>query len=375
MTLPESLTTYRIMAVAGDKQSRFGWDDAEIRINKPLMLTPAWPRFLAVGDKAHFGAVVHNQLEERGKATVTIESLDPSGTHRSLRQVRPSRFRPGWQRRGPLRRRGASRPAMARVRMRVQMGRENDAFEDVIPVRVLVLARDRRRVRRGDAARRRAHRDSRRCRAGIRWPARRAGLDRPGRISPRAPGISSNIRTDAPSSAPRAPSASCWPPTSASAFNLAGIDAAKGKGERAEQSPRADQVPVRRRRLLLLAGRLQRHLAVSHELRPARLPAREDRSAIPSTPVLLDRALPAILEARLSETPPVNEGWRPAYNAWQAFVVKVLAEGGRNADSHLKRVYGYRDRMPVFALAFLIDALQREEGDRRSCASPTCAGA
>ena len=50
--LPESLTTYRIMAVAGDRQSRFGWDNAEIRINKPLMLTPAWPRFLAVGDKA-----------------------------------------------------------------------------------------------------------------------------------------------------------------------------------------------------------------------------------------------------------------------------------------------------------------------------------
>src|SRR6185503_17790481 len=78
VTLPESLTTYRIMAVAGDKQSRFGSDQAEVRINKPLMLTPSWPRFLAVGDKAHFGGVIHNTLKQGGKATISIESLDPN---------------------------------------------------------------------------------------------------------------------------------------------------------------------------------------------------------------------------------------------------------------------------------------------------------
>ena len=45
--LPESLTTYRIMAVAGDKASRFGSGDSEIRINKPVTLkadVPALPR-------------------------------------------------------------------------------------------------------------------------------------------------------------------------------------------------------------------------------------------------------------------------------------------------------------------------------------------
>src|ERR1044072_8431040 len=34
-----------------------------------------------------------------------------------------------------------------------------------------------------------------------------------------------------------------------------------------------------------------------------------------------------------------------------------MVEGGRNQDSHLTRLYGYRDRMPVFALAYLHDAL------------------
>jgi uncharacterized protein YfaS (alpha-2-macroglobulin family) len=75
---------------------------------------------------------------------------------------------------------------------------------------------------------------------------------------------------------------------------------------------------------------------------------------------MLDRAY-TYLEGRLGEEPPVNEGWRPAYNAWQAFTIKALTEGGRNADSHFNRVYEYRDRMPVFALAFLVDALQAKK--------------
>ena len=78
MKLPESLTTYRIMAVAGDRGSRFGSADSEIRINKPVTLKATFPRFLAVGDKASFGAVVTSQLKTAGPATVTIESLDPA---------------------------------------------------------------------------------------------------------------------------------------------------------------------------------------------------------------------------------------------------------------------------------------------------------
>ena len=65
----------------------------------------------------------------------------------------------------------------------------------------------------------------------------------------------------------------------------------------------------------------------------------------------------ATSRSQLAEKPPTNEGWWPSYTAWQAFAVKVLVEGGRNQDSNLTRLYGYRDRMPVFALAYLHDAL------------------
>ena len=37
--------------------------------------------------------------------------------------------------------------------------------------------------------------------------------------------------------------------------------------------------------------------------------------------------------------------------------MKVLVEGGRKQDSNITRLYGYRERMPVFALAYLNDAL------------------
>ena len=71
---------------------------------------------------------------------------------------------------------------------------------------------------------------------------------------------------------------------------------------------------------------------------------------------MLDRAY-AYLERELAQKPPVNESWQPAYTAWQAFAVKVLVEGGRNQDSNITRLYSYRERMPVFALAYLNDAL------------------
>ena len=37
--------------------------------------------------------------------------------------------------------------------------------------------------------------------------------------------------------------------------------------------------------------------------------------------------------------------------------MKVLVEGGRQQDSHINRLYGYLDRMPIFGMAYLYDAM------------------
>src|SRR6185295_18518475 len=63
------------------------------------------------------------------------------------------------------------------------------------------------------------------------------------------------------------------------------------------------------------------------------------------------------LEHELAARPPANEGWWPMYTACEAFAVRVLADGRRNQDSNINRLYQYLDRMPVFALAYLHDAM------------------
>jgi uncharacterized protein YfaS (alpha-2-macroglobulin family) len=71
---------------------------------------------------------------------------------------------------------------------------------------------------------------------------------------------------------------------------------------------------------------------------------------------VLDRASKR-LETALAESKPANEGYLPWYTAWQAFAVKTLVEGGHDEDSHVNRLIGYVDRMPIFGIAYLADAL------------------
>src|SRR5258708_5607035 len=60
--LPESLTTYRIMAVAGDRSSRVGSAASEIPINKPVPLKATLPRVLPGRHQAAFLALLATQV-------------------------------------------------------------------------------------------------------------------------------------------------------------------------------------------------------------------------------------------------------------------------------------------------------------------------
>ena len=129
---------------------------------------------------------------------------------------------------------------------------------------------------------------------------------------------------------------------------------AQGRGGRDVQGAR--RLPVRGRRVRVLEGRVPHGVAVPDELRDPRAPARPgprpSRARRPCWPA------PTRTSSRSSAGErPTNESWWPAYTAWQAFAVKVLAEGGRPQDSHVTRLYGFADRMPVFALGYLLDAL------------------
>ena len=354
--LPESLTTYRIMAVAGDRSSRFGSADAEIRINKPVTLKAAFPRFLAVGDKALFGAVVTSQLRTGGEATVTIASLDPEIMQ--FADTAPQRVTVDASGSTEVRFEAAGRAiGRARVRVTVTLANETDAFEDTIPVEVLVSPETVSAVGEANDANATATET----------------LTIPDGVVPGFGGLHVELASTAlvglgegarylveyphGCAEQRGSRALALLLTAdlGSAFKLPGVDPmtlrttvqaslkelekfqcesggfAYWPGACSSTSPYLTAYLLH---VFTVASDL--HYAVDTGMR--------------------DRAY-SYLEQSLAQPPPENESWWPSYTAWQAFAVKVLVEGGRNQDSNLTRLYGYRERMPVFALAYLHDAL------------------
>ena len=73
-TAPDTLTAYRLMAVAADKDAHFGSNDTEIRIRKDLMIKDALPRFLNETDNMQIGGTVHNYSKQDGKVQFALSS-------------------------------------------------------------------------------------------------------------------------------------------------------------------------------------------------------------------------------------------------------------------------------------------------------------
>ena len=359
--LPESLTTYRIMAVAADRASRFGSSDAEVRINKPLTLKPTFPRFLALGDKAYFGAVVTSQLKSAGAATVTIASLDPdvleftAGAEQTLQVAAGGSIAARFDAAG-------KRVGRARVRMTVKIGDETDAFEDVIPVELLVSPETVAAY--GEAT------------DGNATATETVTI--PASVVPGLGGLSVDVSSTAmvglgegarylveyPFGCAEQRGSRTLALVLASdlgdAFSLPGMDTKKMRPSAQQNLKDLEKFQCGDGGFSYWVGDCQ-HTSpyLTAYLLHVFKTAVDQKYQVDAG--MRARAY-TYLEKALSGEPPTNEGWWPAYTAWQAFAVKVLVEGGRNQDSNLTRLYGYRERMPVFALAYLHDALMARGG-------------
>lgn len=73
-TLPDNLTTFRLMAVAATKDSNFGSGQSEIVVAKPLLLKPSHPRFARLHDSFQAGVMVFNGTKEKGDVMVMLEN-------------------------------------------------------------------------------------------------------------------------------------------------------------------------------------------------------------------------------------------------------------------------------------------------------------
>src|SRR6188474_743836 len=69
---PDNLTEFRLVAVGNEGVTRFGTAEGKFKVNKPLMLEPAMPRFANAGDQVTLKAVVHNTTEKQADVKVSL---------------------------------------------------------------------------------------------------------------------------------------------------------------------------------------------------------------------------------------------------------------------------------------------------------------
>src|SRR3954452_8969005 len=70
---PDSLTRYRIIAVAASRLNQFGTGESAVEISKPMMLEASLPRFGNQGDKLVLRGVLHNNTDTAGEADVELQ--------------------------------------------------------------------------------------------------------------------------------------------------------------------------------------------------------------------------------------------------------------------------------------------------------------
>ena len=255
VTLPESLTTYRIMAVAADKASRFGSADSEIRVNKPLTHeadVPALP-----------GARRQGVLRRRRhQPAARRRARRPSRSRASTRRF--SRSTGGAKQTVDVAAGGAAEvkfDAVAKAigKARIQMtraARRRDATRSRTSIPVEVLVSPETVAAYGDTTPQ-AKREGHRCRpasspgfGGLHWSSRRRRWS----ASARARATSSSIRTAARSSDRRARWRCCWPRISATRSRCPASTPKDLKTISQAQITQLEQYPVPGRRLRVLAG-------------------------------------------------------------------------------------------------------------------------
>lgn len=352
--LPESMTSYRIMAVAADAASRFGSGNATIRVSRPVTLRPVLPRFLTPGDRATIGAAVTNTLTRGGTATVTIASADPARLRIESNATSRVTVAAGATVNVPFDA-VALAPGAARVRVNVRLNGETDGFE--VPVAIGVIAPWETTAADGQTA----------DRAAVPIVAPAAALPGAGGLridlaSTALVGLGEGARylVEYPYG--------CVEQRASRALALM-LSADLGEAFRLEGLAPAD-MRTRAQSAIdeLLAfqcdsggygfwpGRCDTtspYLTsyVAHVLQTAAsLGYRTGDAQMNQTYSYLEQAL--------AQPEGANPGWLTAYTAWQAFTARTLVRGGHAQDSHLTRLFGYINRMPVFALSYLADAVR-----------------
>ena len=77
-TLPESVTTWRLLTLAYDKEANYAQHDTTVVAQKEVMVQPNMPRFVRSGDQSVIAASITCLSEQNHCGTATLQMLDPS---------------------------------------------------------------------------------------------------------------------------------------------------------------------------------------------------------------------------------------------------------------------------------------------------------
>lgn len=128
--LPDSLTRYRVMAVAVAGGKQFGGGESSITARLPLMVRASAPRFLNFGDKFEFPVVVQNQTDTSMDVDIAVRASNAELTAGGGRRVTvPANDR--VEVRLPV---SAARAGKARFQIAGVSGKWADAAEIELPV-------------------------------------------------------------------------------------------------------------------------------------------------------------------------------------------------------------------------------------------------
>lgn len=86
-TLPESITTWKFMGIAHDKDMNSGMLESEIVAQKTVMVQPNVPRFVRTGDKVSISARLFNTSEKDVTGTARLSLLNPENEKEIFHQT------------------------------------------------------------------------------------------------------------------------------------------------------------------------------------------------------------------------------------------------------------------------------------------------
>ncbi|MEO0988773.1 MAG: alpha-2-macroglobulin family protein, partial [Cyanobacteria bacterium J06639_14] len=139
-TVPDNLTTWRVMVVATDGNLRFGNGDATFITTRPLITAPVLPQFVRQGDRFMAGLAVTNTGNQGGRLSIqgdVVDGLTFTETDGNT-QTQTARIQEGSTQvyRLPI---TASQAGEAQVRFQAQLGDTDDGFQLPLPVKSLEI--------------------------------------------------------------------------------------------------------------------------------------------------------------------------------------------------------------------------------------------